>query len=343
MTLFFLLVLLPSYAGETVRVVSRNTPPFSFQDKTGTWRGIAIELWQDIAEDLNLSYEITLADSLEDVFSGIQTGEYDFAVAGLTITSDREKIVDFSQPYLSSSLGVAYLNDGNPWLHVLAWFLSPPFLKILFSLLGLLFLAGFGVWFFEHKKNPEFSAARHEGIGSGFWWAAVTMTTVGYGDKSPKTFGGRCIAVIWMFACIVILSLFTASVVSSLGEGVRINDRKFSNLEDQRLGTIRSSTSAVFLDHHNLIPQTYDTVQQAMQALSSNEIDAAVYDLPILQYYARRDKKQIRTESIANQRQHYGLVMRLDAPWRNDVNVSLLALVRKPVWRDICNRYMGEK
>lgn len=47
-----------------------------------------------------------------------------------------------------------------------------------------------------------------------FWWAIVTMTTVGYGDFSPETPEGRVFAVLIMFAGITLVSLLTASISS---------------------------------------------------------------------------------------------------------------------------------
>ena len=47
-----------------------------------------------------------------------------------------------------------------------------------------------------------------------FWWAIVTMTTVGYGDFSPETPEGRLFAVFIMFAGITLVSLLTASISS---------------------------------------------------------------------------------------------------------------------------------
>ena len=96
-------------------------------------------------------------------------------------------------------------------------FLSFAFLKVLLALAMVLFIAGLLVWFFEHKHNVgEFGAELPKGLGAGFWWSTVTMTTVGYGDKAPKTLGGRLVAIVWMFTGVIIISSFTAAIASSL-------------------------------------------------------------------------------------------------------------------------------
>ncbi len=48
-----------------------------------------------------------------------------------------------------------------------------------------------------------------DGIGHGIWWAMMTMTTVGYSDKAPKTMGGRIIALIWMIFSIIFIANIT--------------------------------------------------------------------------------------------------------------------------------------
>lgn len=52
-------------------------------------------------------------------------------------------------------------------------------------------------------------------IGTGLWWAAQTVTTVGYGDDVPMNFAGRLVAVLVMLFGIGFLTIITASITST--------------------------------------------------------------------------------------------------------------------------------
>ncbi|XP_028394000.1 uncharacterized protein LOC114518237 isoform X2 [Dendronephthya gigantea] len=72
-------------------------------------------------------------------------------------------------------------------------------------------------WLLDHSSNPsQFSTWFYKGAWEGFWWAMVTITTVGYGDKVPVAFFSRVLTILWLFCGAIILSLFTANVTSVL-------------------------------------------------------------------------------------------------------------------------------
>ena len=84
-------------------------------------------------------------------------------------------------------------------------------LKALSAIFILVFMSAVAVTYLERPTNNQF-----EHLGSGLWWAVVTMTTCGYGDKVPMTVGGRLIATVVMISGVVLLSVFTAAVSSSV-------------------------------------------------------------------------------------------------------------------------------
>lgn len=63
----------------------------------------------------------------------------------------------------------------------------------------------------EHRANPEFG-----NFGNAIWWAVVTITTVGYGDVTPVTAGGKLVAMILMFAGMFLLALFAGVISQTL-------------------------------------------------------------------------------------------------------------------------------
>ena len=78
-------------------------------------------------------------------------------------------------------------------------------------------LAGFGCWICETWGNPEeFSRTFLIGWFEGFWWSFVTMTTVGFGDKTPRSVIGRLYSVIWISVGVVSYGLLTGIVFSEV-------------------------------------------------------------------------------------------------------------------------------
>ena len=81
-------------------------PPFNIKQANGTWTGISVELWREIADELHLDFEFR-ETNLSGNFDGLAQGWLDISIGPLTITELREEICDFTHAYFSSSMAVA--------------------------------------------------------------------------------------------------------------------------------------------------------------------------------------------------------------------------------------------
>ena len=89
-------------------------------------------------------------------------------------------------------------------------------------------------------------------LGDSLWWAAQTVTTVGYGDVVPETSGGRLIGLFVMVVGVGAVSLITALVTSS-----------FMTFQQHRAGGE--------LDRHQQLVDALERIQQRLDALESRQ------------------------------------------------------------------------
>jgi ABC-type amino acid transport substrate-binding protein len=320
-------------------------PPFAVRQPDGSWGGISIELWESVGAELGWRTEF-VDMGLKQMLDAVAAGEVDAVAGALTITADREVKMDFSHPFMSSGLAIAVPRDaGGGWLGVVQRLFSERFLSVIAGLGGVLLAVGVVVWLMERRRNAQFGGSPLHGIGSGLWWSAVTMTTVGYGDKAPQTFAGRAVALVWMFASVIVISSFTAAIATALtiGElGGKVEDE--NDLARVRVITVDASTSAAYLDLKGHDYRRVDDLDQALDLLAGGRADAVVYDEPILRYRVKQgfaDSLVVLPGTF--ERQDYGIAMPSGSQLREPLNRELLRHLRDPAWRTTLARYVGSR
>jgi len=85
--------------------------PFEFK-KDNKYVGFDIDMWDAIANKLKLDYELRPMD-FNGIIPGLQTGNIDVAIAGITIKSKREGVIDFSYPYYKSGISIMVRTDSE--------------------------------------------------------------------------------------------------------------------------------------------------------------------------------------------------------------------------------------
>lgn len=329
---------------QTLQVAVRVGSPFVMERADGSYGGITIELWERIADQLGLDYEYQPAE-LEPLLSGMREMQYDVGLGPLTVTAERERVLDFSQPFHNAGLAIALRQQDTPgWWAVSKRFFTTEFASVMVALAAILLLSGILLWIFERKYNSEeFSPDPIQGIGSGFWWAAVTMTTVGYGDKSPRTLGGRVISLIWMFTSVIIISSFTASIASSLTVNqLATKIEGPGELDRVRVGTLPNSFTSDYLDQRFITYQTYATLSEALEGLADDEVDAVVYDAPLLSYQMRqRFGSDLMLLPNTFMPQNYALTLTEGSELVEPVNRVLLDITSSAEWQRLLDNYLG--
>lgn len=327
-----------------LQIATHEAPPFVMRAESGAWQGIVIDLWSEVARDLDLDFEYVDV-SVSDALQGLADGAFDGAAMAMTATAEREAVIDFSHPYGTAGLAMAMtMENESGWLNILRGVFSFAFLGAVFALASVLLVAGFGVWLFERHRNPEqFGGRPIQGLGNSFWWSAVTMTTVGYGDLAPKTLGGRLVALIWMFASVIIISGFTASIASSITTKNLVSAvRKTQDLTKLQVGTIEGTSSAAYLDSIGSRARFYNELDLLLDALVQQEIEVAIYDEPILKYLAHTDfSGDIEVLPRILQREDYAFAFPVGSPLREEVNLKLLDRINNGRVHEIVRRYIG--
>lgn len=338
---------LPVPAGKKLVVATKLAPPFSYKGPDGAWIGVTIDLWSDIAHRLGVDYEFREYADVRDLLEAVKSGEADVGAAAITVTGAREEVMDFSHPYYFTGLGIAVPSEpsGNMFLRLLNQFVSPLFLAYIGALLLLLVGVGGAIWLLERRANAEHFKMGRKGIGDGVWWSAVTMTTVGYGDVAPKTFWGRLLGLVWMFASVILLSFFTAGITTSLTVNQLADKVKGPNdLPGAAVGSVADSSSDLYLRQVMRIkPLYYKDVEAGLDAVAAGNIDAFVYDRPILQYYVKEGYAgNVDVLKSVFDPQTYGFAFPRGGGLRKPVNVQLLEMIDDRAYRrELKDRYLG--
>jgi ABC-type amino acid transport substrate-binding protein len=324
----------------TVRIAVKEFPPFVFKNQTG----FAIDMAQSICAQHGITPEFVYYDTVQQVLNAVKTGASDINFSGITITAEREKGVDFSHPFFDSGLIIAV--NATPESRTLRLVLS--ILKVIgFSLIVFLIgltIVAHAIWFLERSDSDprSFATDYKKGIMDAYWWAVVTMTTVGYGDKCPKKAIGRLIASVWMIIGIIWFAAFTATLTSSLTIN-RIGHGEIEGLEDlnhKTVAVIKGTTSEIFMHHHNVTLMLAETLDDLVRSLKTNSVDAVVYDAPALMYTAKQDPS-IKVVGRMFDEQRYGVVFPQGGQHRlkEIFNIAILEMQKSGAYQEIYHKW----
>eukprot|EP00794_Sanderia_malayensis_P019205 gene19205-21129_t len=277
----------------TLKVVFFEFPPYIFVDTNGTVDGIIPGLL-NIAIDsccfgcTNIIYRKPLR-SIKELISVYYNSSYFDVFLPANADKNAERV--FGDPFvkLFTTPGFEFIHLDNESKLVMNKLMGSLTANWSLLAIGLILTvhAGVIIWMLDSHKNPdEFPSCFLSGILEGSWWAYISMTTVGYGDKAPKSQIGRLFSVIWITMGVVLVALFTASLTSAMTSALLSEKTK---LDGKTIGIPRFAELVNFqinpVQRDGGTPVEYKNISSMMKDLNSKKIDGILMDKLMLRYY----------------------------------------------------------
>jgi len=248
-------------------------------------KGLSIDVWDALSKYLKLDYVFVPCAGVGDKLRKLQEGNIDAAIGGITITEDRERHVDFTHPVYHTGLDILVL-DAQHWLLLdfLASMLTGEKLFLVLFMLLLFALAGHVIWLVERSPDGGKTAISPNyipGVFEGMYWALITASTIGYGDKVPHKWTGRIVAGVLILIFLPLFAFFIAHLSSDLTmHKMTVSIQGPEDLWGKRVGVLKGTTSQEYADRIQARLYAFDSAAEAYGALLSGMVDAVVYDAP---------------------------------------------------------------
>lgn len=326
---------------QSLRVGTKESPPFAFRDPQGAWIGISIDLWSAVAERLGQDFELVEVARTDELLVGLEEGAFDTAISAITVTSAREERVDFTHPYFTTGLGVAVRGDsGTGFERIASAVFSWPFLTLVGSVVLGLMAMGAVFWSVEHRRNHAFPSGYREGVPQGVWWSTIML--LGHKGIFPATAIGRVLAASCMLVSILMLSVLTGAIASALTVGhFESWIRDENDLRHVRAFAVEGSSSAEYLRRQRIVFESVPSVTAGLDAVASGRGEAFVHDAPLLEYeVAQHHAGVVHVLARQFELQDYAVAVGQGSVLRERLNKVLLDVRSSPEWARIQYEYL---
>ena len=334
-----------SYGSDTVstKIGVHVIAPFVTKSFDGPkYGGLCISLLEKYMDKCGVS-DITYVqyETTNELIEAVNRGEVRMGVGSITINGPRYEKVDFTQPFFTSTISIAYDKDklSSSWSYLSSFMnvntlLGVVYLFVFFYLIGLIF------WVTERGKSGFFRSD-HWGVWDGFYYAVIVFTTIGFGDKVCHTKVGKVLTVLYGLICLGIAGIFIGNISSSITLNKLESDVSIETLSKRKVGTVKESSVTSFLDDKGVKYIGYDNATEGLGAIKSGELEVFVYDTPIMQYII--DKKNLSdivalSEEVYDP-QYYGFAYQKGDTIGNSFNPLIISHIKSEEWENNLHQF----
>jgi ABC-type amino acid transport substrate-binding protein len=329
--------------GKVIVGVYLNEP---FVTKSGDdYQGFCIDLWKAIAADLGLTFDIVPYDKLSELLKATAEDKVDVAVANTSITGERLKFVDFSQPFLQGGMQIMVDEKrGTSFAKLWNGLRDSGHLKVFGFGIAIILIGTVLLTLGERHWNKEFHPDWGNGLAESFYHVmSIAMTGKSSHKGLPGPFG-KILAAVWLAFGVGVVAYITSSVTSVMTvnrlQGM-INGPQ--DLPSHHVGAIRGTLSEQYCNGENLNTTLYNTVPDAVQGLLHHEIEAFVFDAMVLQWYDNAHPELPITEvGPLFLKKGYGFALPVKSFLRHPINESLLKQQESGFIDTLRKHYFGD-
>ena len=306
---------------ETLKIGIKPSEPWVMYDKNISEEkrkpiGFSIDLWSKIASKLNVDTQWVYYDSTSALVEAAKNGEIDAGISAVTITSAREKEIDFSSSMYE--LGLQVMVDASKSSASVLELMAKEIHKMMSVKTSMMFLLFLLItihlrWFVDKRdENSDlFSKNYFSGIIDAFWWGITMLITW---ETPPSKGVARVIDLMWHIVGILAVSILTAIVTSALtAQAIGGSIRSEKDLAGKYVVAVASDAPRRYVEKigANVIP--VKTLDEGISLLRSGKAEALVHDGPRLVYLANQINKKEKKKILAVapftfNPQNYGIV-----------------------------------
>ena len=318
--------------------------PFTMETN-GIWTGHSIELWEQIAASNQWKFSYIEYPNLDAALAAVTAGDCQVLVGDISITSERIASMDFSQPYFRSGLQIMIVEDRpHTFGRLFSQILELGHLRILWVAGVVVRVFTLVVTLFERRHNPDFPKKWRDGLADAFYNViSVSLTGKSVYKGFPGVLG-RLVMVFWMLLGLFVVAYVTSSITSTMTiEQLQGHINGPDDLPGKTIGVLAGTMAVDYARDHGIQFIPYQSMDDAVKALTQHEVAALVNDAPVLQYYDYQHPLVPITEVGPLFDPHtYGFALPKDSELRVPINKTLLSLSESGFLRQLGKRYFGQ-
>lgn len=331
-----------------VRVIA----PFVIKEGDN-YSGFSIDLWKKIAERAKLpETKYVEYSNVGELVNATEKKEVNAGIAAVSITSDRQSRVDFSQPMFDSGLQIMVSGDVNPqssgarefFNKIFKALWNQSFLSLVISILLLGFILA-NVAYLLERFHPDgvFSRNYFVGVFQAFWWSLSALAS--QADHNPRTRQGRVLAIIWMYFSVIFLTFFQANITSDLtAQKLQGEINGIEDLSGKKVVSIAASTASKYLTDKGIIHTDVQNLPEAYATVINNSADALVYDSAPMAYYSTHEGQgKVHLVGEIFKPESYGITLPQGSPNINKINLALLSMKEDGTYKELYDKYFGKE